>query len=170
MIAERLLWPMLVTFFLAALALPSHKLAADEVISPMRSGGKANCQSVHAALEKRVIVVCPSEQNFNFCITRKTVDRAGVITGQMEYFEDPSKGAKLQHSPGQMVYGGAVKYVTESGVLRLEENGIFDSTSHDWAGLATISGGTGDFEGATGKLATFGNSRAVGMVIGTICK
>jgi len=32
------------------------------------------------------------------------------------------------------------------------------------------SGGTGDFEGATGKLASFGNTDGAGMAIGTICK
>jgi hypothetical protein len=52
----------------------------------------------------------------------------------------------------------------------MEENGIIDSTTRDWAGLSTISGGTGDFEGATGKLATLGNGDGGGMVIGTICK
>ena len=170
MIAERLLWPMLVTFFLAALALPSHTLAGDEIISPMGGGDKANCQSVHADLESRVIVDCPAGQVFDFCFTRKSVDRAGIITGRMEYFSDPSKETKLQHAPHQVQYNGAVKYVTESGVLRLEENGIWDSTSKDWVGLATISGGTGDFEGATGKLASFGNTHGAGMAIATICK
>ncbi len=75
-----------------------------------------------------------------------------------------------QHAPGQIQYSGTVKYVTKSGVLRAEENGIWDSKTKDYAGLVTISGGTGDFEGATGKLAAFGNSRGAGMVIGTICK
>ncbi len=168
--AKRLLGPMLVMLFLAALALPSHKLAADEIISPMGGSDKANCQSVHAVQEKRVIVDCPAGQIFNFCFTRKMVDRAGVITGHIEYFSDPSKEAKLQHAPGQTQYSGAVKYVTKSGVLRVEENGISDRKSMDYAALVTISGGTGDFEGATGKLAAFGNTRAVGMVIGTICK
>lgn len=167
--AKHLLGPMLVMLFLVALALPSHTLAAEEIISPMGGSDKANCQSVHAVQEKRVIVDCPAGQPFDFCITKKMVDRAGVITGQMEYFSDPSKEAKLQHAPGQIQYTGAIKYVTESGVLRGEENGIGDK-SGDYAGLATISGGTGDFEGATGKLAAFGNSHAAGMLIGTICK
>ena len=168
--AKRLLVPMLVMLFLAAFALPSHTLAADEIISPMGSGGKSNCQSVHAIQETRMRVSCPTEQNFDFCITRKMVDRAGVITGHIEYFEDSSKEAKLQHAPGQIQYSGIVKYVTKSGVLRVEENGIVDSTTKDYAALVTISGGTGDFEGATGRLAAFGNSLAGGMVIGTICK
>ncbi len=169
--AKRLLGPMLVMSFLAVLALPSHKLAADEIISPMGGSDKANCQSVHAVQEKSVIVKCPAGQNFDFCLTKKMVDRAGVITGQFEYFEDSSKVAKLQHAPGQVQYTGAIKYVTESGVLRGEENGISDRITKDYAGLATISGGTGDFEGATGKLAAFGNNQTgAGMLIGTICK
>ncbi len=169
--AKRLLGPMLVMSFLAALALPSHALAAGEIVSPMGSGGKANCQSVHAVQEKSVVVDCPAGQPFDFCLTKKMVDRAGVITGQFEYFEDPSKVAKLQHAPGQIQYTGAIKYVTESGVLRGEESGIYDRISKDYAGLATISGGTGDFEGATGKLAAFGNNQTgAGMLIGTICR
>jgi hypothetical protein len=77
----------------------------------------------------------------------------------------------LQHAPGQIQYTGVIKYVTESGVLRGEESGIFDNTSKDYVGLATISDGTGNFEGATGKLAAFGNNQTgAGMLIGTICK
>lgn len=168
--AKRLLGSMLVMLFLAALALPSHTLVADVIVSPMGDSDKANCQSVHAVQEKSVVVDCPAGQIFDFCLTKKMVDRAGVITGHFEYFEDASKVAKLQHAPGQVQYTGAIKYVTESGVLRGEESGISDRISRDYAGLATISGGTGDFEGATGKLAAFGNSRGVGMLIGTICK
>jgi hypothetical protein len=168
--AKRLLVPMLVMLFLAALAFPAHTLVADEIISPMGGSDKANCQSVHAVQEKKVYVGCPAGQTFDLCFTGKMVDRAGVITGHIEYFEDPSKEAALQHAPGQFQYSGTVKYVTKSGVLRAEENGIWDSKTKDYAGLVTISGGTGDFEGATGKLAAFGNSRGAGMVIGTICK
>jgi len=168
--AKRLLGPMLAMLFLAALALPFHTLAADEIISPMRGSDKANCQSVHAVQEKSVIVDCPAGAQFDFCFTRKMVDRAGVITGHMEYFSDPYKQAALEHARDQAQYSGTVKYVTESGVLQLEENGIFDLTGKDYAGLVRIFGGTGDFEGATGQLASFGNDRATGMVMGTICK
>jgi hypothetical protein len=168
--AKRLLGPMLAMLFLAALALPSHTLTADEFISPMGGGDQANCQSVHAVQEQSVIVDCPVGAGFDFCFTRKMVDRSGVITGHMEYFSDPYKQAMLEHAPGQVQYSGTVKYVTESGVLLLEEYGIWDDISRAYAGLVTISSGTGDFEGATGQLASFGNSRAAGMVIGTICK
>ena len=168
--AKRLLGSMLAMLFLAALALPSHALTADEIISPMGGNDKANCQSVHAFQGKSVIVDCPTGQVFDFCFIKKMVDQAGVITGHIEYFSDPSKEAKLQHAPDQIQYSATVKLVTASGVLRLEENGIWDSTTKDYAGLVTISGGIGDFEGATGKLAAFGNSHAAGMVIGTICR
>lgn len=168
--AERFAGPMFVMSLLAVLGLTSHARAADEIISPMADADKANCQSVHAIQEERVIVDCPSDQKFNFCFTRKTVDRAGTITGQMEFFSDPTKEAGLQHAPHQLQYGLVINLVTESGVLQMEENGIWDTESKDWAGLSTISGGTGDFEGATGQLATFGNTDAGGMVIGTICK
>jgi hypothetical protein len=93
-----------------------------------------------------------------------------VITGKLEYFSNPERAAKLQHAPDQEQYNGTINIVTKSGVLQMEENGIIDSTTRDWAGLSAISGGTGDFEGATGRLATLGNAGGGGIVIGTICK
>ncbi len=155
---------------MAALALPSGTLTAEEIMSPMDVGNGSNCTAVHAVQEKRVVVDCPAGQIYDFCFTRKMEDRAGMITGQMEYFSDPTKEAKLAHAPDQLQYGGTINFVTDSGVLRMEENGIVDFKSKHWAGLSTVSGGTGDFEGATGKLASFGRIDAAGMVIGTICR
>ena len=155
---------------LATLALSSRTIAEEEILSPMDVGDGSNCKAVHAVQEKRVIVDCPAGQVYDFCFTRKMADRAGVITGQLEYFSDPTKEMKLQHAPDQLQYGGVINIVTQSGVLRMEENGIVDFKSKHWAGLSTVSGGTGDFEGATGKLASFGRIDAAGMVNGTICR
>jgi hypothetical protein len=158
------------TLFLASPLLSSYTMAADEVVSPLRGSDKGNCQSVHAVIGKQVVMDCPSGQVFDFCFTRELADRAGVITGKLEYFSNPERAAKLQHAPDQEQYNGTINIVTKSGVLQMEENGIIDSTTRDWAGLSAISGGTGDFEGATGRLATLGNAGGGGIVIGTICK
>ncbi len=144
--------------------------AGDGIASPMGNSEAANCRSVHAVLQKRVIVDCPAGQAFDFCFTREVVDSAGLLTGRMEFFSDPSKEAKIEHAPGQLRFYGTIKVVTASGELRKEENGILDIKSKDWAGLSTITGGTGDFEGATGNLASFGNVNGTGMQIGTICR
>ncbi len=169
--ARATFWYALAMFLMATFVLPSRLLAQEKIMSPMGSGGDAaNCVSVHAVQEDRVVVDCPADQTFDFCFTRNTVDRAGMITGRMEFYSDPSKEAKIQHSPDQIQYNGMINIITDSGVLEMEENGIWDSSSKHWAGLSTITGGRGDFEGATGKLASFGRSDAAGMVIGTICK
>ena len=97
------------------------------------------------------------------------VDRSGIITGRLEFFADPSKRIEIDHTDDQSLYGGFIRIVTENGDLEMTENGVFDSASTEWAGLSTISGGTGDFEGATGKLATFGNAEGPGMVVGSVC-
>ena len=153
-----------------AVAGASPAAAGDGIVSPMGNGQGANCRSVHAVLQKREIVDCPARQAYDFCFTREVVDRAGLLTGRMEFFSDPSKEAKIEHAPGRLRFHGTVKVVTASGQLRKEENGILDTKSKDWAGLSTITGGTGDFEGATGSLASFGNANGTGLEIGTICK
>jgi hypothetical protein len=162
--------PIVALSFLATPAVSFDALAADEIVSPLRGSDKGNCQSVHAVMGELVVVECPTGQVFDFCFTREMKDPSGVIAGKLEYFSDPSKAAKLQHAADQEQYNGTINIVTESGVIQMEENGIIDSMNRDWAGLSTISGGTGDFEGATGKLATLGNGGGGGLVIGTICK
>ena len=156
---------------LAFSALLGGEAAAENgVVSPMAAGDRSGCRSVHAVLQEREIVECPADQAFEFCFTRQVVDQAGWLTGRMEFFSDPSKEAKLQHAPGRIVYHGVTKLVTTSGVLRAEEIGVFDTKTKDWSGLSEISGGTGDFKGATGNLASFGNAKGIGLEIGTICQ
>ena len=144
--------------------------AADRIVSPMDGNAQAGCQSVHAVLAKREIVDCPADQGFDFCFTREVVDQAGVLTGRLEFFADSSGDTKLQHAPDQILYTAVTQIVTDSGVVQKEESGVFDTKSKDWAGLSKISGGTGQFEGATGNLASFGNAKGTGLEIGTICK
>ena len=162
--------PATVALTLVASTLSSPTLGEETIMSPMGVSDESNCKAVEAVQEKRVVVDCPTGQIFDFCFTRSMEDRAGLISGVWEHFADPTKEAKLQHAPDQIQYNGKVNIVTDVGVLRVEENGIWDSKSKQWAGLSTVTGGTGEFEGATGKLATYGNSGAAGMVVGTVCR
>ncbi|MDJ0894587.1 MAG: hypothetical protein QNJ92_05560 [Alphaproteobacteria bacterium] len=154
----------------SSIATATPARAADRIVSPMGGNDQAGCRSVHAVLAKRVIVDCPADQGFDFCFTREVVDQAGVLTGRLEFFTDSSGDAKVQHAPDQVLYNGVTNIVTASGIVRIEESGVFDTTSKDWVGLSKISGGTGQFEGATGNLASFGNAKGTGLEIGTICK
>jgi hypothetical protein len=119
--------------------------------------------------EPRVVVDCPADQSFDFCMTRELIDKAGVITGRLEYFENSTMGAEISHAPSEALYSSSARIVTDEGVLEMAENGVFDTQSKEWAGLASLTGGSGAFEGAAGKLATFGNAEAMGMFIGTVC-
>jgi hypothetical protein len=153
-----------------AITLVSGSLVAtaqSDVTSPMRDRG--NCQAVDATAEPRIVVDCPADQGFDFCFTRELVDRAGVLSGRMEVFSDPTKGAEISHNSNQFIYGAFAKIETDEDVLEMDETGIFDAQSKEWSGLATLTRGAGSFEGATGTLATFGDSEAMGRFIGTVC-
>jgi hypothetical protein len=69
------------TLFLATSLLSPFIMAADEFVSPLRGSDKGNCQSVHAVMEKLVVMDCPIGQVFDFCFTREMADPSGVITG-----------------------------------------------------------------------------------------
>ena len=85
----------------------SAAVAQGEVVSPMRDRG--NCQAVHAVQEPRVVVDCPADQESDFCFTREMVDRAGIITGRLEYVSDPAKDAEISHSSNEALYGGFIR-------------------------------------------------------------
>ena len=94
-------------------------------------------------------------------MTRELIDKAGVITGRME-------SAEISHRRYEALYRSSARTLTDEGVLEMAENGIFDTQSKERAGLATLSSGSGSFEAAAGKLATFGNAEAMGMFISTV--
>ena len=69
------------------------------------------------------------------------------------------------------LYVGVNKITTEGGVLDLTERGVFRyGGSLEFAGLATITGGTGELAGYTGTVANVGNSEGPVQITGTICK
>lgn len=137
-------------------------------------GADANaeeCSSIYVIGNARQIVNCPADQKFDYCIIRTSlVDRTGLLTGRLEFFEDSSQGSKHPDAPSMNLYVGVNRITTERGVLDLTERGVFDTDSLEFAGLATITGGTGELAGYTGTVANVGNSEGPVQMTGTICK
>jgi hypothetical protein len=130
-----------------------------------------DCRSVHVVGNARNVVDCPADQNFDYCIVRTTlVDRAGLLTGRLEFFEDFDKGSKHPQDSSMNLYAAVAKITTEKGVLELAEHGIFDTNSLEFAGLARITGGTGEMAGFAGTVTNIGNSEGTLLITGTICK
>ncbi len=157
---SRLKLPLLVLLFSTAL-----------LIIGGTSAGAADCRAIYVVGNAREIVDCPTDQKFDFCMVRTSlVDRAGLLTGRLEYFEDSSKGSKHPQDPSISVFVGVDKITTEKGVLELAERGIFDSDSSEFASLARITSGTGELAGYAGTLTDIGNTKGTLLITGTICK
>ncbi len=156
----------------AALALASLSASgADNGVSVVDTGGKANCTNFHFVTKPRVIVDCPADQIYDFCFTREVVDASGVLNGTMHYFSDPTHNdlSKVGWDPDQIVYYGIIKYETTDGDLITREVGIWDSKNKNYGGLGTVTEGTGRFANATGSIGGYGNTDGGGIASGTIC-
>jgi hypothetical protein len=130
-----------------------------------------NCRSVYVISNVRDVVDCPADRGADFCIVRTSiVDRGGLLTGRLEYFEDSSKGAKHPDDPSMELYVGVSEITTEQGTVEVEERGIFDTNSLEFAGLGKVKGGTGELAGYSGTLTSTGNAKGTGQIEGTICK
>jgi hypothetical protein len=67
-------------------------------------------------------VDCPADREADFCIVRTSiVDRGGLLTGSLEYFEDSSKGAKYPEDASMELYVGVTKITTEQDTVEFEE-------------------------------------------------
>jgi hypothetical protein len=129
------------------------------------------CRSVHVVGNARDVVECPADQEFDYCILRTNlVDRAGLLTGRLEFFEDFDKGSKHPQDASVNLYVAVARITTEKGALELLERGIFDTNSLEFAGLATITGGTGELAGFTGTLTEIGNSEGTVLITGSMCE
>lgn len=153
--------------------LPRH--AAVLTVSLLTLGATAawaeDCRPVYVIGSARDVVDCPAGHEADFCLVRSSlVDRGGLLTGRLEYVEDSSKGAKHPQDPSMELYVGASKITTEQGALELEEHGIFDSNSLEFAGLGKVTGGTGELAGFAGTLTDVGNAKGTVLITGTICK
>ncbi|WP_135507601.1 hypothetical protein [Roseovarius aestuariivivens] len=163
----RALRPLVLPFVLSALP----AAAADNSISIIDTGGKANCTNVQVLSKPRVIVDCPANEVYNYCFTREWLDASGLLTGTMHYFSDPthSDGAKVGWDSEQAFYHGVSRIETANGDLSLQEVGAWDGNSKNYAGLGTVVGGSGRFENATGEIGGYGNTNGAGITVGTIC-
>lgn len=136
------------------------------------SEGRAqDCRPVYAVGTAPNVVDCPAGHESDFCLVRTTlVDRGGLLTGRLEYVEDSSKGAKHHQDPSVQLYVGAYKITTERGSLEVQEHGLFDSNSLEFAGLGKIARGAGELAGFAGNLTDIGNAKGTMLITGTICK
>jgi hypothetical protein len=151
----------------------SSLFAAVLVAAPLItvSADAEECQSVYVVGNARDVVECPADQEFDYCIIRANlVDRAGLLTGRLEFFEDFDKGSKHPQDASVNLYVAVAKITTEKGTLELLEHGIFDTKSLEFAGLATITDGTGEFAGLAGTLTEIGHSEGTVLITGTICE
>ena len=130
-----------------------------------------DCRPVYAVGTAPNVVDCPAGHESDFCLIRTSlVDRGGLLTGRLEYLEDSSKGSKHPQEPSLQLYVGVYKITAEQGALEVEEHGIFDSNSLEFAGLGKITGGTGELAGFAGNLTDIGNAKGTMLITGTMCK
>jgi hypothetical protein len=129
------------------------------------------CNNIDAIGNVKEIVDCPADQNFEYCFLRSNLsDRSGLLTGQLEFFEDFDQGSKHPSLPSGNLYTAELKITTVHGTLELIEHGIIDMESKEFAGLATIKKTTGDLENFSGTIADIGNSDGTALLSGTICR
>jgi hypothetical protein len=129
------------------------------------------CPNINAVGNIKEIVDCPSDQKFDYCFVRSNLsDRSGLLTGQLEFFEDFDQGTKHPSLPSANLYTAELKITTGHGTLELTEHGIIDMESKEFAGLATITNATGDLEKFSGTIAHIGNSDGTALLSGTICR
>jgi hypothetical protein len=97
------------------------------------------CRNINAIGNVKEIVDCPADQKFEYCFLRSNLsDRSGLLTGQLEFFEDFDQGNKHPSLPSGNLYTAELKITTAHGTLELIEHGIIDMESKEFAGLATI--------------------------------
>jgi hypothetical protein len=127
--------------------------------------------NINAIGNIKEIVDCPSDQKFDYCFVRSNLsDRSGLLTGQLEFFEDFDQGTKHPSLPSANLYTAELKITTEHGTLELTEHGIIDMESKEFAGLPTVTNATGDLEKFSGMIADVGNSGETALLSGTICR
>lgn len=144
--------------------------AEDQGVSPLGSPENPNCRAVYAVGEVRKVVKCPAGTSFDFCFTRNLVDRGDLITGQLEYFSDPSKGAVHPHDPDTALTFAPMNIVTKQGTLQTHESGVYNPKTKEFSGVAKVVGGTGQFAGYSGKIMSLGYATGKALFTGTLCR
>ena len=128
------------------------------------------CHNINAIGNTKEVVDCPKDQGFDYCFVRSNLsDRSGLLTGQLQFFEDFEQGTKHPSLPSANLYTAELKITTVNGTLELTEHGIMDMDSKEFAGLATIKAATGALEKFSGTVSDVGNSDGTALLSGTIC-
>ena len=150
-------------------------LIALLIVRPLMGGGSdaraqdGDCHAIHVIGDKRHVVDCPAGPGFHFCLTRNLIDMNGLLTGRLDFFQDSSKGSKLEQDPTVEALVGIGTITTETGVLEFSETGLSDTKSPKFVGIAQITSGTGDLAGYSGTLLSMGEPEGM-LMIGTVCK
>ena len=144
--------------------------AQQQGVSPLGDAAEPNCQAVYAVASTRKIVDCPPGKGYTFCFTREVRDQANIISGQLAYFSGPMKSIPHPYDPDTSVIAAPETITTADGVLELEEHGLFNTKSLEFAGIETVTGGTGKFAGYSGKLMGIGYAKGKAVFMGTLCR
>ena len=153
-----------------ALTAIATQVAAQQGVSPFGVPEKPSCEAVYAVADVRRPVDCPAGEEFTFCATRTLTDQANLISGEITLFAGAKEGITHPHNEDTTVYAAAVKVTTSGGELDLEEQGLFNSKTQEFAGIETVMKGTGKFEGFSGKLIVAGYAEGKGVILGTLCR
>ena len=86
-------------------------------------------------------------QDLGFGNTTATISRGGILNGTTAAHFDITGGA-----PPKLTFTGTVVFTTKRGTLTVDIAGTFNISTGTFAASGPVTGGTGAFAGATGKL------------------
>jgi hypothetical protein len=139
---------------------------------PFADSDNPNCTSVYATGTGRTVIDCPAGKAFDFCMTRDLVDKAGLITGKVEYFSSSKDNTPHPHDSDSLVLYASETITTVNGTLEFQESGVFNTKTKEFAVINTLMSGSGQFEGYSGKLMVVGYGTNDGEVLwtGKLCQ
>lgn len=160
----------------------SRRMAAAVLIScgcasaaAQPAPGQSKCKAVQAEMtESRATIGCKPEHSSCFL---GEVDGNNGLRGTT-YFKGEASVAAPSESPGFIAYSGVFEYVTQRGTLVARETGVVNQTkdtadSGAITAYQSITGASGELEGATGHFFVNGFSRdgrIVTKVTGRLCR
>ena len=120
-------------------------------------GNAADCRKINTVVTG-AIGPC-AESPIGLCAPGSA--RSGLLKGGKTFvFLGVAPGAGLLglEPPTVLSYTGPVVYTTDKGTLTLKATGVLDQVSLVFTEIQQVTGGTGDFAGATGTLFLSGSS------------
>jgi hypothetical protein len=131
-----------------------------------------------AAAERCIPLVAQttSERVTSDCASPVGLCTAGTVSGPWLNGEQRYTASLLAPAPGgasALLYAGTIEITTAAGGLSISDFGVFDPATGAIAEVGVISGGSGAFQGATGRTYLVGQSNAGGgfdgRLSGTVC-